>query len=107
MHIVKSTPQLALRRASTARLINAFLAQSGEQSYRVSQLTHALGYSAHILAPALRTLGWQRIQVWDRTPDGRRRLSVLWTPPGIPPIKAKRGRPEHDQDAMLVRMVRG
>jgi hypothetical protein len=91
----------ALRQASIAGQITVLHAQRKQQSYPVREITQALDLSAKAITPALYMLGWQRTQYWDRTADGRRRLSVVWTPPGVKPLKPARGRPGHDIDAML------
>lgn len=97
--ILPTTP--ALRHASIAGQITVLHAQRKQKLYPVRELTQALGLPAKAISPALYMLSWQRTQYWDRTADGRRRLSVIWTPPGVKPPKPARGRPALDIDALL------
>ena len=88
-----------------AAKITTLHAALGQQSYPASQLHEALGLAPQCIAPALRLLGWQRTQLWDRTTQHKRRLRVWWTPPGGTPPRGPRGRPAIDIEAMLADLV--
>jgi hypothetical protein len=61
-------------------------------AFRPRAVQRATGIAPGNLPNVLMLLGWRSSRMWSRQ-DGRRVLRVLYSPPGIPPLQARRGRP--------------
>ncbi len=89
---VNATLPLAHAIAAASSWWNRLPAHKRKPAYRPAELQQATGLATRYLAASLPLLGWHRARHWSRQ-GGRRKLRVLYAPPGHQIPAPARGRP--------------